>query len=415
METAMKTRGWLLLALCTAALGRETPMKSTLASPLPEPLLMADGRPVTSPEQWRTERRPELLELFQSDMYGHLPPAPGNVTANLEGCDPHWLGGAATLKEVRLKFGPTAAPAVRLLIALPNHAGGRVPAIVGLNFTGNHSLVDSTVPAVPERLKPEFKARNSHPQSYPFAEAIARGYALASLCYEDIEPDQNGATGGVRSAYQGFDWGAIAAWAWGLSRAVDYLRTEPGIDPDRIGVTGHSRNGKAAMLAGALDERIAVTICCQAGCGGTAPSRGTVGESVERINTVFPHWFNAAFKTYNQHTEALPIDQHELVALCAPRPVLLSCAVEDTWANPVGQFEVLQAADRVYQFLGVEGLGAAAMPAENHLVDSRLGYFIRPGKHAMDERDWPTFFQWCDRWLKGAPPAAPDGRRPEIG
>src|SRR5256714_1101297 len=174
---------------------------------------------------------------------------------------------------------------------------------------------------------------------------------------------------------------AIAAWAWGISRVIDYLLTLKEIDREKIAVVGHSRNGKASVLAAAFDERIALAIPLQAGCGGTAPSRGTVGESGKAINDHFPHWFNTNFKEVNDRPELLPFDQNDLVALCAPRPVLFSNAEEDSWANPQGQFDVLRAADPVYRLLGVEGLAAVSMPPNNQLVNSRLGYFIRPGKH----------------------------------
>jgi hypothetical protein len=152
-------------------------------------------------------------------------------------------------------------------------------------------------------------------------------------------------------------------------------------------------------LAAALDERIALTIPHQAGCGGTAPSRGKVGESVKRINDGFPHWFNAEFKKFNEQPERTPFDQNGLVALCAPRPVLFSNAVEDQWANPGGQFEVLQAADPVYRWLKAGGLDAKTMPELNRLVKSKLGYYIRPGKHSMTAGDWEVFLEFADAHL----------------
>ena len=162
-------------------------------------------------------------------------------------------------------------------------------------------------------------------------------------------------------------WGTIAAWAWGIERAVDYLRSDKDIDKARIAVVGHSRLGKTALLAGAFDERIALVIPHQAGCGGTAPSRGTVGESVKRINTSFPYWFDATFKEFNDQPDRLPFDQNCLVALVAPRPVLFTNGVEDTWSNSKGQFEVLRAADAVYRFLDAGGLDAREMPEPGKL------------------------------------------------
>jgi len=164
-------------------------------------------------------------------------------------------------------------------------------------------------------------------------------------------------------------------------------------------VVGHSRLGKTALLAAAFDERIALVVPLQAGCGGTAPSRGKVGESVKQINDRFPHWFNGTFKEFNDQPDRLPFDQHCLVALVAPRPVLFSNATEDTWANPAGQFQVLQAADPVYRFLGAGGLEAKEMPEVGKLIDSRLGYYIRPGKHSMTKDDWKGFLDFADKQL----------------
>ena len=238
-------------------------------------------------------------------------------------------------------------------------------------------------------------------------QSIDRGYAVATCYNGDIDPDRPDFTDGVHPHYfreaqtepEPHDWGTIAAWAWGLSRAVDYLRTVRDLDKDRIAVVGHSRLGKTALLAAAFDERIALAIPHQAGCGGTAPSRGTIGESVRQINNGFPHWFNGTFKEFNDAPERLPFDQHALVALVAPRPVLFTNAVEDTWANPEGQFEVLRAADPVYRFLGSEGLVADQMPEAERLVDSTLGYYIRPGKHSMTTGDWKVFLDFADKHL----------------
>ena len=236
---------------------------------------------------------------------------------------------------------------------------------------------------------------------------IDRGYAVATFYSGDIDPDRPDFTDGVhphffptgQSQRVVDSWGTIAAWAWGIHRAVDYLVTDPDLDAKRIAVVGHSRLGKTALLAAALDERIALAIPHQAGCGGTAPSRGKVGESVKQINDRFPHWFNDVFKQFNEQPDRLPFDQNSLVALVAPRPVLFTNAVEDTWANPDGQFEVLAAADPVYRFLGSEGLGARTVPEPGKLLDSRLGYFIRPGKHSMTREDWRVFLDFADKHL----------------
>ena len=243
--------------------------------------------------------------------------------------------------------------------------------------------------------------RGAQVDVWAIEQSIDRGYAVATFYHGDVEPDRPDASEGIRSWYakgrKAYDWGTIAAWAWGVSRAVDYLVTDKSVDPDQIAVVGHSRNGKAALLAAAFDERIALAIPLQAGCGGTAPSRGKTGESVKQINDHFPHWFNAEFKKFNDQPERLPFDQHCLIALCAPRPVLLPNATEDTWANPQGQFEMLQAAEPVYRLLGAGGIEANQMPEVGKLVDSTLGYYIRAGKHSMTKEDWRVFLDFADK------------------
>lgn len=409
----MRLRVAVLVVLSLAALTPATPAETvvtTLAHALPDPLTMADGTPVTTAQQWLTQRKPELRALFAEHMYGQAPPAPTNLTATERASDPDYLGGLATVREIVLRFGPAGAPPINLLVATPNARRGPAPCFVGINFCGNHTICGSPAVAVPTAWVPARspgasgnaateRGRMGEWQTFPIELIVRRGYGLACFYVGDIDPDRNDSTDGIQPYFPGATWGTIAAWAWGISRAVDYLVTDPEIDAGRLAVVGHSRNGKTALVAAAYDDRLALAIPCQAGCGGTAPNRGKVGESVKRINTVFPHWFAARFKEYNDAPEKLPFDQHELIALCAPRPVLLPNAAEDLWANPVGQFEMLQAADKVYRLLGVDGLAARVVPPLGKLVDSRLGYFIRAGKHAMDLRDWPAFLDYADRWL----------------
>jgi hypothetical protein len=309
----------------------------------------------------------------------------------------------------------TNAPRLHLLMVVPNHRQKPAPVFLGLNFCGNHTLVTENTVSVPTVWMPKNcpgctnnqateSGRGTQVDVWALEQSIDRGYAVATFYNGDVDPDQPDAPGGIRRFYaaagQSYDWGAIAAWAWGLSRAVDYLVTDKSIDPKRIAVVGHSRNGKAAMLAGAFDERIALAIPLQAGCGGTAPSRGKIGESVKQINDHFPHWFNAEFKKFNDQPDRLPFDQHCLVALMAPRPVLLANAVEDQWANPAGQFEMLQRAEPVYRLLKAGRLEAQQMPETGKLVDSKLGYYIRPGKHSMTKADWKVFLDFADRQWK---------------
>jgi hypothetical protein len=412
----------LLVAGCTAApVRRDFPDVDALpARPeLPEVLTMLDGRAVTSPEQWRAERRPELAALFQHYMYGYFPPAPAKVDVAVRRTDPKALGGKATLKELTLSWAPAPMPSIHLLVVVPNARSKPAPCVFGLNFNGNHAVLPDPQIKLPmvwlreqkgrtEKNRATDAGRGTDTATWSIEASIDRGYAIATFVNADIAPDKHDWNEGIHRHYfkEGqkepgpTDWGTIAAWAWGLQRVVDYLVTDPAIDAKRLACFGHSRNGKTALLATAYDERIALAIPHQAGCGGTAPSRGKVGEQVRQINKGFPHWFSDTFVRFNEQVEKLPFDQNGLVALCAPRPVLFSNAVEDQWANPDGQFQVLQAAEPAYRLLGVEGLEAkSVLKVGDALSSGRLGYWIRAGRHSTTPEDWKIFLDYCDKRL----------------
>jgi hypothetical protein len=410
--------------LATALAGPAATSQPALPAPLslparaemPDPLVTFGGEKVRSKAEWAEARRPELQRLFQHYMYGAIPPVPGKVRARVLGQYADFLAGKATLKLVSLETGPGTAPQINLMLVVPNGRKGPAPVFLALNFCGNHTLTDD--PRVPIRQEwvpgsckgcsnnaPTEASRGTQSADWPLGQMVDRGYALAAFYNGDIDPDRADVSEGLYSYLAKdmsgknppADRGTLAAWAWGFQRCVDYLTVDPDIDAKRIAAVGHSRNGKAALLAAAFDERIAIAYPHQAGCGGSAPSRGKVGESVKVINEHFPHWFNAAFKEFNNAPEKLPLDQNCLVALCAPRAVLFSAAQEDQWANPAGQFEVLQGAEDVYRLLGVPGLGVVQMPPPRQLVGQRLGYYIREGKHSMTADDWRVFMDFADR------------------
>ncbi|MEY2409266.1 MAG: (4-O-methyl)-D-glucuronate---lignin esterase [Verrucomicrobiota bacterium] len=419
---------------CASRVARtEFPEASTLpANPaFPDPLVMQDGRRVTSREQWVQERRPELKALFEHYMYGPIPPKPGRMEIqSREYAD--FLGGRAVLRIVTLNTGPAGAPSIDLMLVLPKGHAGPVPVFLAMNFCGNHALTkDPRVPLAHSWIgscpgctnnRATEAARGTQAADWPLEEIVGRGYALAAFFSGDIDSDRADASNGLYAWLSGgdaaknvpADRGTLAAWAWGFQRCVDYLVTDRDIDAGRVAAVGHSRNGKTALLAAAFDERIAMAFPHQAGSGGSGPSRVApelaapqkngrpTAETIAVINKSFPHWFNGEFKKFNDSPERLPIDQNCLVALCAPRPVLFSSAEGDRWANPTGQFQILQAADPVYRFLGVEGLASKEMPAAQQLVASRLGYFIREGNHAMTAGDWGVFLNFADRqWRPG--------------
>ena len=410
----------LLFIVHAASGGDFPPVEQLPINPqLPDPLFMMDGSRVTSKRQWNEERRPELKALFQHYMYGYLP-APTVVKATLTASNENLFNGKASWKSFTLSYGPKGTPPLELLLILPRPQKGLPPVFVGINFCGNHTVV--TDPGVP-MTKSWYRSRCPGCKDETATEAgrggqvdqwnaemiINRGYSLATFYYGDVDPDKNGNdfTDGVHPHFFNdgqtkpgkHDWGAIASWAYGVHRVIDFLEAGQSVDTKHLALVGHSRLGKTALLAGALDERIKVVIPHQAGCGGTAPNRFNVGESVERINTSFPHWFSDTFPEFNEQVDRLPFDQHCLAALCAPRAVLFSNAEQDQWADPNGQFNMLKAADPVYRFLGVDGLAEDAKPEMGKLIDSRLGYFIRPGKHSMSSEDWTVFLDFADRHL----------------
>jgi hypothetical protein len=401
--------------LGAAAVGAEFPDVSKLPSrpDLPDPLVMFNGDKVTTKEQWVEKRRPELKTLFQYYMYGEAPPAPDNVRGEVEREDAKAFDGKATLKEIAISFGPPDTPKIHLLLVVPNARKGPAPVFVGMNFHGNHALVKDPAIRLPTAWAPNTKDHHAREEDrgtevdvWALEQSIDRGYAVATFYCGDVDPDRPDVREGIQPHIHKkieesgpHDWGTIAAWAWGISRAVDYLSTDKDLDKNRIAVVGHSRLGKTALLAGAFDERIALVIPLQAGCGGTAPSRtdSPDAETVKRINTSFPHWFDGAFKEFNDKVDRLPFDQNCLAALVAPRPLLYANAVEDKWANPPGQFEMLKSADAVYRLLGAGGLETKEMPEVGKLSDGVLGYYIRPGKHSMTKGDWKVFLDYADK------------------
>jgi hypothetical protein len=394
---------------------------------LPDPLVMRDGRRVGSPSRWLEQRRPELKTLFQHYMYGALPPAPAQVKVERLVEYRDFLGGKATLRLATLRTGPDGSPGIDLMLVLPNYQYGPAPVFLGMNFCGNQAITDDPRVPLPRGWMPSIcrgcsnhvateasrlATTNDWPRNeWPLENLIDRGYAFAGFYSGDIDPDRPDMSEGIYRWLAGGDLarnpaadrGTIAAWAWGFHRCVDYLVTVPEVDARHIAALGHSRNGKAALLAAAFDERITVAVAHQAGCGGSAPSRGKIGEQLRNINGKFPHWFNAEFKKFNDAPDRLPFDQNCLVALCAPRAVLFSNGQADQWANPAGQFDVLKAADPVYRLLGVEGLTVEEMPPPGRLVGGRLGYSLRAGGHSMTAADWQVFMDFADRqWGKPA-------------
>jgi hypothetical protein len=394
---------------------------------LPDPLRFQDGSPVDSIAVWTQGRRPEILKLFAEHVYGRSPARPAGARSVVVEEDRKALGGRATRRQVRVLLdGTEAGRRFEILLYVPTAAPRPVPAFLGLNFNGNHSVhPDPGIrlstswldegPGVVDHHATE-AARGTDAHSWPVERILDRGYALATIYYGDIEPDHDGAwRDGVRGHFgvgaQGAlgpsDWGAIGAWAWGLSRALDAIQSDPDVDASRVAVVGHSRLGKTALWAAAQDERFAMAISNDSGEGGAALSRRRFGETVEAITRVFPYWFAPRFKDYADHEDRIPVDQHELLSLIAPRPLYVASATEDLWADPRGEFLGAKGAEPVYRLFGRDGLGVDEPPSPDRPVGGTIGYHRRSGPHALTAYDWEQYLAFADRHLRATPAARP--------
>lgn len=379
---------------------------------LPDPLTCNDGKKVTSIKQWEKQRRGEILEFFSSQVYGRTPQEKIKVTYETLAEDPIFLDGKATGKQVKFTFtnGQKKVEAILLLI-LPNGQKGKVPVFVSYNYKGNHSTcLDPNIQYSPNFSivkapnHPDWK-RGCQMNRWCLDKIIARGYGIATMFYQDIYPDRPGLEEhGIVSLFSNYNssakapdqWQALGAWAWGSSRIVDYLETQKGIDLDKLIVMGHSRHGKAALWAGAQDKRFKIVISNDSGCSGAALSKRVFGENIARITSYFPHWFCPAYNQYAHNEANLPFDQHELVASIAPRKVYIASAVEDTWADPKGEFLSAYHAGPVYELYGLKGFDSDVMPGLHQPIIKDVGYHIREGKHDVVDYDWERFMDFAD-------------------
>jgi hypothetical protein len=385
---------------------------------LPDVLTMNNGKKVTTAKQWTKQRKPELLELFKREMYGQSPGKPAGMIFKVFDEDKNALGGKAIRKQITVYFtGKADSPKMDILLYIPSKTKGPVPAILGLNFDGNQSV--NADPAIKITTSWEDKGtkgvvnnhateamRGNNASQWPLEMMMDKGYAVATIYRGDIDPDYpGGLSQGVRSMYpelqnRADNFSTVGAWAWGLSRALDYLQTDKAIDSKHVAVFGFSRLGKAALWAGATDERFALVISNESGAGGAKLFHYTAGEGIRRLCTKFPHWFCGNFKKYMDQDSILPFDQHMVISMIAPRPVYVASAEGDTNSNPEGEFWGAKNAEAVYKLFGPYGLPADKQPPLNTPAVGRIAYHIRPGKHDVTDYDWIQYLNFCDKYLK---------------
>jgi hypothetical protein len=360
---------------------------------LPNLLTAADGRTIATADDWKKIRRPEILELFRKHVYGRIPTTPYEKSFEVVNEDPKAMAGAATLKQVEITMTAGGKSlTIHLVLFIPNKVPKPVPTFL---LICNRS---------PENIDPTRKTKS---EFWPAEEIVARGYGIAAFHNADVDPDKNdGFQDGIHGLLDGGKrppdaWGTIAAWAWGASRCMDYFETDQDIARRKVAVIGHSRGGKTALWASAEDERFAIACSNESGCGGAALSRrqNKEKETVAKINQRFPHWFNKTFKSYNRREEALPVDQHMLIALIAPRAVCVGSADQDLWADPRGEFMSVVLAGPVYRLFGKQGLGdSLEMPAIGEVLHGDgAHYHIREGKHNLTIFDWKCYLDFADK------------------
>jgi len=377
---------------------------------LPDPLMFANGKKVRDANEWMKKRRPEIVRLFEENQFGRSPGRPADMSFDVFDKGTPALDGKAIRRQVTIYFSRNkTGPKMDLLIYLPANANKPVPVFLNLSFTANSSAVDD--PGIkPGEIWGRDKKRAPAPKGgalgrldvLPF---LAQGIAVATVYYGDIDPDfLGGIPDGVRALYlksgqtepAADEWGSIGAWAWGLSRAMDYLETDNNVDAKRVAIFGVSRLGKTVLWAGAHDPRFAVVIASCSGEGGAALSRRNYGETIKHLTapTRYPYQFAANYQKYGDHVSEFPVDSHMLIALIAPRPLLLQTGDQDFWSDPKGEFLAAVAATPVYRLLGQGGIESDQMPAAGQLLGTRLGYFMHHGGHGTIPSDWEVFLKF---------------------
>ncbi|MFK7811123.1 MAG: hypothetical protein AB8B59_01435, partial [Maribacter sp.] len=387
---------------------------------IPDPLITFAGEKITTSEDWMEKRRPELFDFFENKVYGKVPGNLDSVSFKLLEESENAINGKATRKQVEVTLIKNKR-SIRftILIYLPKNSSPS-PIFLGYNFYGNHTIttdpnviisdawaMNSEAMHVSEHRLTE-ASRGLRAHRWAIEKIIDNGFGLATIYNGEIDPDKNDLLDGLQSLFydegqekpEYNEWGSLAVWAFGYSRALDYFEQDIEIDANKVVVFGHSRLGKAALWAGATDQRFAGVISNNSGCGGAALSKRKFGEIINVINSSFPHWFSFNFKNYNNNEEALTVDQHQLLALIAPTPLYVASAQDDLWADPKGEFLSAHYASSVYSLFDKEGLITNQIPEVHSPIHKTVAYHIREGKHDVTNYDWEQYIKWAGDFLK---------------
>ncbi len=418
-----------LLSIAAMQCRAQNTPPSSLPQGLPDVLTTSTGVRITTPVQWKA-RKAELQRFFTEQMYGQAPPRSESMRFVVVDNTKNALGGAATRKQVTILLnGKSDGPQLHLLLYIPNRVV-RPPVFLGLNFWGNETVnadpgiilssrwteittnhpTDPDTGACLKNHRATAGCRGIAAEKWPLDDMLKRGYALATVFRADVDADHPGSyTDSLKAFYpelqgRGDNFSTIGAWAWALSRVMDYLETDQGVDASRVAVFGWSRLGKAALWASATDPRFAMAISDDSGAGGAKLFRRDKGETIRDLNTHFPYWFCDNFKKYNGKDRDLPFDQHMVIAMIAPRPVYIASAIDDHWADPEGEFLSAVAVTPVYKLLGTDGLPTMQWPAVNHPVMGQIGYHVRTGRHNITPYDWAQYLNFADMHLKPKQP-----------
>ncbi len=370
---------------------------------LPELLMLQNGKPVSDANTWLKKRRPEILRLYQTDIYGSVPKHAPKVKFQVASTDRNALAGTALLKEIVGQIGPGPdAPIVHVHLYLPPNASKPVPVLLHLVFFG----------ATPPPSASTNAARPRFSETGPIGDILARGFGYATVRYTEFEGDAaSNSLSRVRklaltrgqSQPAPDEWGTISAWAWGASRVIDYFETDKAVDAKRIAVVGHSRLGKTVLWVGAQDPRVSVVFSSCSGEMGASLARRDYGETVDDMAANFPWQFAGNFQKYAGHWNDMPVDTHMLIALNAPHAVFISGGTQDQWADPRGEFLGEVAAGPVYRLLGKKDLGTTEFPNPDSPIDGGdLGFNYHTGGHTITPAEWKEFLDFAGRlWTTG--------------